>query len=466
MWAQLRSGILPVPCRRWLRARLLQVLPAMGSEVVDDWAVPLQPGGEREALSRPAMPPGAASTTAHAQVAPRLRCLLVTGALDVGGMDAVVALLARRLPEYGVETAVLHTVGRSPSAGGAQGRLAQELGAEGVPVFEVRGPDTRCLEAFDPDVISAHGAATWVLDAAAELGIPYVDTLHGMHDLLHVNWLEEARRSTRLARVVAVSNLVRSQYLAANATFAAEHVVTVPNGFDPGGRIHLDRATARRKLGLRDEFLVLSLGRYCLQKNTYGLLRAFADVAEDQPSAHLLIAGRVDDPVYAAQVRRLRDRLPCAERVHLRDHCPQPAALLAAADAFALDSFFEGWPLATMEALCAGLPVVMSEVAGARDQLGPDGVRGWLVPNALGRPEDVGWNAMREARYAPQQNQEALASALSKVCRDRQHWADARDALARESRDRFSLDACLSKHVAVLTEAAAPRTLAHVTSEG
>ena len=54
---------------------------------------------------------------------PTLRCLLVTCALDVGGLDELVAFLARRLPAHGVRTAVLHATS-SPSADGKpKGRL-------------------------------------------------------------------------------------------------------------------------------------------------------------------------------------------------------------------------------------------------------------------------------------------------------------------------------------------------------
>ena len=49
-----------------------------------------------------------------------------------------------------------------------------------------------------------------------------------------------------------------------------------------------------------------------------------------------------------------------------------PPHLLAAADGFVLDSFFEGWSLASMEALFAGVPMVLSEVGGAREQIGDD----------------------------------------------------------------------------------------------
>ena len=63
------------------------------------------------------------------------------------------------------------------------------------------------------------------------------------------------------------------------------------------------------------------------------------------------------------------------------------STLLAGADAFALEFFFEGWSLASVEALFAGLPVVLIKVGWAREQVGDDQRRGLVVSNPLGDPQ-------------------------------------------------------------------------------
>jgi len=437
-----------------------------GASPVEGWSTGLR--GATLLGSPPAaqpMPASAASAPyAHAARAERLRCLVVTGVLDVGGEDEVVAFLGRRLPEHGIETVVVHSgisVG-APGTGG--GRLPSALRAEGVRVVETT-PDTaaRLVDEHCPDVISAHGAPEWWLDLAAERGVPYVETLHGMHSFFGADWEREAVRSQRISRIVAVSELVRRQYLAGNARIDPERVVTVPNSVDPRRLPRLDRDECREWLGLGDEFLFVSLARHSLQKNNYGLVAAFADVGAAHPDAQLLIAGRPDDPAYAEQVQRLRRSLACADRVHLRDHAPWPAALLAAADAFVLDSFFEGWALASMEALAAGVPVVLSDVGGAREQVGRDGERGHLVQNPIGDPLHVDWASIRGALFDRQRNREELVSAMSGMIGQRAEWRGARGALRAESARRFHPDHALSGHAAVLREAVAAPAPALVT---
>jgi glycosyltransferase involved in cell wall biosynthesis len=130
------------------------------------------------------------------------------------------------------------------------------------------------------------------------------------------------------------------------------------------------------------------------------------------------------------------------------------SAVLAAADAFVLDSFFEGWSLASTEALCAGLPVVLSEVGGAREQVGENGLRGFLVPNPAGDPDAIDWRTIGRARFCSQANRVALVEAMCAVVADRDSWREKREELRQDSVKRFSIDVCVQRHAEVLTCAA------------
>jgi glycosyltransferase involved in cell wall biosynthesis len=247
---------------------------------------------------------------------------------------------------------------------------------------------------------------------------------------------------------------VRRQYLAGNPWVPPSGVVTIPNPLGEPRQVVTDRDRARAWLGLDDQFLFVSLGRHAPQKNAYGLMTAFADVARSHPFCHLLVAGRVDDPSYAQQLVQRRERDPGLTNVHLRDHSRATPALLAAADAFVLDSFYEGGPIVTMEALVAGLPVVTSEVGSVAEQIGADGSRGFVVPNPLGSAIHADWDAIGRARYRDQSNRAALAEAMCAVVDDRASWAARREALSLESIERFGADATAVPYASVLREVA------------
>ena len=386
---------------------------------------------------------------------PQKSCMLVTSTLDVGGTEEVVAFLARNLPRHGFKTSVLHATLHGESTRAPRGRLGKALAEEGIETVALDPCEGRkWIENRKPDVVSAHYPPAWVVESAAELSIPCVEILHGMHVLFNTNWVQEAERSKNLTRIVSVSELLREQYLTGNQHFPSDRIITVPNGTDVTRRPLHQREAARASLGLDQEFLFVSLGRHCVQKNPYGLVSAFEEVAARHKDAHLVLAGRVDEPAYFLQVQRLRDSLECRDRVHLRDNIADPGRLLAAADAFVLNSFFEGWALASMEALCAGLPVVVSDVGGAREQVGSiEQGRGHLVPNPIGDPVKVNWETIREARFQSQANRGALVTAMSALVSERSAWRGARDRLIRESAERFHPEACLRRHAQVLLDA-------------
>jgi glycosyltransferase involved in cell wall biosynthesis len=461
--------LLPAPVRSRIRDLVAWTDRHLPAPAIEDWSMPLV-GTRRDNAALPKALIGINSPSAGRVVGPAqsdhfaeppradhlaLRCLFVTGLLDVGGMDEMVAFLARRLPEHGLQTAVLHATSTPSVTSKPTGRLGRMLQSCGIEVHEMdeKGAPT-WIEQWQPDVISGHGAPDWMLDSAQRLGVPYVDNLHGMHMLFWADWRAEAARAAKLSAFISVSELVRMQYLAGNPGFPPDRMVTIPNGVDDQRRLVGDRVAVRARLGLADEYILVSLARHCLQKNSYGLITAFGEVAARHPEAHLVIAGHPDPGRYYRHTLRLRDSLPWRDRIHLRDHVSAPAELLAAADGFVLDSFFEGWSLASMEALYAGLPVVLSDVGGAREQISDDPARGYLVGNPLGDPLTVNWESVGAARYRPQVNRDELAASMERLIANRQDYLCNREQLAAESSVRFSAEACLAQHAAVLRKVA------------
>ena len=471
MRAQRLNLRLPQGLKSALRSLLESFAKNDGAEIgLKDWSTPLISGPSLGSNGWTNTPPQRVphSSTDDAVIDTRpqrhwtkvrstggLRCLLVSPSLDVGGVDEVVVFLARRLRERGIYVAVLNASLDGTHDGVPRGRLGRFLVTEGVETVELSAPaGARWLADWRPDVISAHGVPTWVLEEACALSIPCVDTLHGMHSLFEADPAAVAERGRYLAGIIAVSDLIRSQYLKLNPSYPENRIVTIPNGVDDSRRRPMDRERVRTGQGITTEYIFLSLGRHCLQKNTYGLLGAFQEVANENAEAHLVVAGRPDDNLYLTQVMRLRESLKCRERIHLCDHHPNPAELLALADGFVLDSFFEGWSLASMEALYAGLPVVLSEVAGAKEQVGTGEVRGYLVPNPIGDPLQVNWRTIREARFARQTNRDALVTAMTSLIKNRKWWLAEKQRLINESTERFNPDLCISRHADVLIAAA------------
>jgi glycosyltransferase involved in cell wall biosynthesis len=92
----------------------------------------------------------------------------------------------------------------------------------------------------------------------------------------------------------------------------------------------------------------------------------------------LLLAGRDGNRTSALRYQATRLGLDANVRfLGARDDIPD---LMVAADVFALPSRWEGLPGAVIEAMALETPVVATDLPGVREVLGPELLRGWVVP--------------------------------------------------------------------------------------
>lgn len=366
------------------------------------------PSPERSSTNAGAIPASAGTPPA----AP-LSAALVTATLDVGGVETVVATLARLLPGLGVEPTVLVLEG---------GRTAHALHDEGVNIQEVRSASelTGALEALNPDVVEVHTATAPMTEALLRARLPIVSVLHSVELYRSVlGWEATARLDAASQAVIAVSRAVREDHVVHVAGRSRESVVVVPNGAEAHIPSAARRDRARQLVGSdlgiehRGGTIALCLARYDIQKNIVGLVDAFVQAADRRPDLHLVVAGGISDWTEYARADALRRTAASGSRVHLLRESDSDT-LLDAADLFIIDSYFEGWPVAVTEAVCRGLPVVMSEVGGAHELLGNGGGHGLVVPNAAG-PRITARTVAAARRRMHQRNRTALAEAIDEV---------------------------------------------------
>jgi glycosyltransferase involved in cell wall biosynthesis len=189
-------------------------------------------------------------------------------------------------------------------------------------------------------------------------GIPHVITMHGSSYYAgRIRRRLALRAATALSgRTVAVSHRLANQ-LRRDLWMRRSRIAMIPNGvpYAPPAT-----KTLRDELRLRaDDRLLVSVGNLYAVKGQRHLIDAVADLARRHPNLHLAIAGRGD--MEHALSARARDR-GVSDRVHLVGLRSDVPAILAAADVFVLPSLSEGLPLALLEAMFAGRPIVASDV--------------------------------------------------------------------------------------------------------
>ena len=352
---------------------------------------------------------------------PAVTCALLADHLDIGGIGSVVEMLALGLPASGVRPVVICR---------GDGERARRLRDRGITVLPAddRAQADAAIARSGAAVLELHNVAPQYLeDAAVASGIPLVTVMHNTEiHFPQARWTSFAEVIGRSASGIAVSETVREFHARHLPAGLGSRMVVIGNGAPPSRPTsEAERRVARAALGtvlgleLADQVVFVCLARYDSQKNIAGMVWAFLQAALLAPAdVQLVVAGDPSDWAELLRADGLRASHPEGRRVHLLGNS-DAATLLAAGDAFILDSFFEGWPVAATEGAAAGLPLLLSEVGGAAELVARDPDRSIMVPNPAGRADAISDLAVRRARRRPrkQVNAEEVAAAIDAICR-------------------------------------------------
>jgi glycosyltransferase-like protein len=267
------------------------------------------------------------------------------------------------------------------------------------------------------DCISARAAAR-VRDAGADVRV--VRTVHHVDDFTTTALIECQRKAIEEPdSLVVVSDDWRNRL---KADYGVDATV-IHNGVDASRFAPIDpgrRGALRKRAGLDDRFVFLSVGGIEPRKGSIFLFQAMALLARDMvPAPAVVVVGghsfqdytRYRDEVLAALpglgLQLGRDVVLAGSLSDVELH-----EWYRSADALVFPSTKEGWGLAVLEAMAADLPVVSSDIAVLREYLTPDET---AVMTRVGDPA-------------------SLAAGMSKVVRD----AALRKALIRGGRALIS----------------------------
>jgi glycosyltransferase involved in cell wall biosynthesis len=321
--------------------------------------------------------------------------------LDIGGAQEVVRTLSEELTESGCPTVVCSF---------KDGPLRAQIEREGIPVevlpqrrysilafpfyvcemLAIRRTLIELVEKYQIDVIQTHLLRSLdFLVATLRFGSqrPLVFwTVHNFNfalrpeQLPRFRWLAGAKQAVHSSLYrwmahwvngfIAVSNDVETAILQTIGPVQGR-IEIISNGVDTRRyRSVANRSATRCMLGFKgDEILYTVVGTLKEQKGHRYLIDAVAPLIVRTPRLHILIVGdgelrgHLKDQVHAAGIDG---------NVHFLGNRSDVPAILSASDAFVLPSLWEGLPMALIEAMASGLPVIATQVSGSQQVVEQD----------------------------------------------------------------------------------------------
>jgi glycosyltransferase involved in cell wall biosynthesis len=313
-----------------------------------------------------------------------LRVLHLITRLPVGGAERLLVDVVRGLDRARFESIVCCIQ--------EKGAVAEELEAAGFAVFCLQRMQSkrfdlravrdlaRLLREQRIDVMHSHlyHANLYGRLAAWRAGVPAVASVHNTYTRRKFHRELLNRLLTRGdSRVIAVSEDVRRDLIRYDG-IAEEKIVTIQNGIDVGRvQTALTRQEARSRLGIGgDAIAVGCVARLEEQKGHRFLLEAMAllNAPPVAPRFRLVLAG---DGRLRAELERQAAALGIAASTLFLGTRHDIADILRGLDLCVMPSLWEGLSIAMLEAMAAGLPLVISDVSGVAQVIGNDeyGVR-------------------------------------------------------------------------------------------
>lgn len=299
-----------------------------------------------------------------------IRVLHIMGCSDVGGISTVVLNYYRFIDRTQFHFDIALTV---PTVGRNAG-LLRELGAaihflplksQGIPAFQKALEELLLREKYDAVHVHESETCYVALQVAKKLGIPG----RIAHSHTSSPWEGIKGEIRRLSGCVLnyhyASHVIGCGRLAGERVFGRGNMsrpkaLVLPNAIDT--RLFACdeqvRREVQRELGLEGRFVLGMVGRLCAEKNYPFALELVDRLRQTLPRCILVIAGGGEEQ--AALEQKILD-MGLSGHVRMLGRRPDVDRLYQAFDVFMLTSFTEGYPVAAVEAMASGLPVLLSD---------------------------------------------------------------------------------------------------------
>ncbi len=224
----------------------------------------------------------------------------------------------------------------------------------------------KLIDLINPTIIHGHSSMGGAFVRTASVGrkVPVVYTPNGICTNKGV-LLVERLLAPRTDRFIAVSESEGEQALDLHLA-SPEQLVVINNGIDPEP-VRNTSYDLRHELGLAPNTTVIgTVARLVAQKAPEDFIRMCGEIYRSRPDVHFVLIGSGElQPKVDAEVKKAG----IGENYHQITYLNDATVAIGQFDVCVLNSMFEGGPYTPLEAMRAGIPVVLTDVVGSRDSV-------------------------------------------------------------------------------------------------
>ena len=262
-----------------------------------------------------------------------------------------------------------------------KGWVYEELGRRGIEpvILDAKGSFNwrylkklvKLIRSEKVDLIQSHllGSNIYASLAGILSRTPVVATFHGMVDVAEKErllFLKFAAINYGAVAIVAVSKDLRDN-ITNRTSLRSDKTKVIYNGINTENFQRPKSNRLRQQFGWgEDEVIIGSLGNIRPAKAYDVLLEAAALLKDSEKSYRFVIAGHGKGSLYQ-KILDLKSELKLDEHVQFLGFNDDPAEFLSDLDIFVLSSSSEGFSIATIQAMAAGLPVIATRSGGPQE---------------------------------------------------------------------------------------------------
>lgn len=244
-----------------------------------------------------------------------------------------------------------------------KGPIEQALVDRGVKYLSINKWNCKevkhAIKTFNPDIIHAHDVFASVVTAMASVKIPVISSLHvNQNNMRKVNLKSVLYliASKKIKKIIVVSESCLTDYIfrkqIEKKTIYLRNIIYAPR---------IENLIQKDLNNYNFDFVYI--GRISFQKNPQKVAEVASAVLKNRPTA---VFGVIGDGDLKNEMESIFKEQSVGERVVFTGRIPYPYKALKQAKCMLMCSRFEGTPIAALEAMALGVPIVSTPVDGMR----------------------------------------------------------------------------------------------------